>query len=412
MRVVLIKSFSLYGGTRLFIDQAAMAFQRRGWDVEVVDLTLEEEIYPMLHRAARAPTDLVFSINCLGEHRDPAGRAVGEILRAPHVIWHVDYILAQEERVLATPRSTAMLMVDPTQVGALEDILGADRFACLGFLPHPAVGEAAPDDTDAEAFVANRPIPLLWSGSHQRSRQRPWADSPEAARQIFDDATDLALSVEWMPPHEALDTAFRTRGLDLSDLKYVTWRMAAKMVHAEIRFSRRFAFLEALAVTGLPLHICGAGWADELHRFPNAVYEGEVEMTRMTELMRRSRVVLNTNANFGAGSHERPFSAFLAGAAVFSDYSRYYAEAFAGDEIAMFHWQALDAGMQTLQALVDSPQDAFQRARRGKARVLAGHTWDHGVDVILEAARAIEAQGLVARPPVARIFPPAVNPPG
>jgi hypothetical protein len=50
--------------------------------------------------------------------------------------------------------------------------------------------------------------------------------------------------------------------------------------------------------------------------------------------MRRARVTLNTDGNFGAGSHERPLSVFLAGSAVFSDYSRYYAEAFAQSPIA------------------------------------------------------------------------------
>lgn len=415
MRVVMAKGFSQYGGIRLFVDQAAAAFRRRGWEVEVLDLALatgDGQVEAAIEQAATIPADLVFTINILGECRDTSGRSLGEMFSAPHVLWHVDYVLAHEERVVATPRSTAMLVVDPTQVDAIRSILGADRFAYLGFFPHPAVGQAAADDPDADAFTRNRPIPLLWSGSYQSSHRRAWADGPEVARRIFDDATDLALSAEWMPPHQALDTAFRARGLDLSDPQYVTWRMAAKLVHAGIRFSRRHAFLQAVAATGLPIHICGAGWADQLQRFPHAVYEGEVEMSRMIELMRRSRVVLNTNANFGAGSHERPFSAFLAGAAAFSDYSSYYAQVFAEDEIAMFRWQALDAGMETLRVLVDTPEAAFQRARKGKAKVLAGHGWDHRIDLIIEAARAIQAQGLVAPSPAVGAPQRAVSPPG
>ncbi len=63
--------------------------------------------------------------------------------------------------------------------------------------------------------------------------------------------------------------------------------------------------------------------------------------------MRQSRLVLNTNGNFGAGSHERPFSASLAGAATFSDLSRYYAQVFApGANIELFRWKDLAGGMR------------------------------------------------------------------
>src|SRR6202012_3151372 len=98
------------------------------------------------------------------------------------------------------------------------------------------------------------------------------------------------------------------------------------------------------------LHVCGAGWEPHLHRFKTVTYHGPVGMTRMVELMRQSRLVLNTNGNFGAGSHERPFSASLAGAATFSDFSRYYADAFIpGENIALFSWLDLPGAMDDLR---------------------------------------------------------------
>ncbi|WP_158913986.1 glycosyltransferase [Caulobacter sp. S45] len=389
MRAVMVKGNSQYGGTRFFVDHAAAAFRRIGFDVEVLDLSASDDIPAALRAAASTPTDLVFTINYLGEFRDEAGRTLAQMFDAPHVLWHTDYVLAHEKRVPATAPSTALLVVDPTQVDAIDAIFGPGRFAHLGFFPHPAVGEAAPTDADVEAFLRARPIPLLWSGSLQRAGPPPWSNMPEAVQQIFDAALELALSVEWTPPHLALDQVLRSIGLDLADPDLIAIRMGARLVDMAVRLTRRSAFVDALAATGLPLHICGAGWEDELHRFPNAVYEGPVEMSRTTELMRQSRVVLNTNGNFGAGSHERPFSALLAGAAVFSDHSRYYALAFAADEIALFHWKALDAGMDALERLTGAPEDAYAMARKGKARVLAEHTWDHRIALILEAARRI-----------------------
>ena len=43
----------------------------------------------------------------------------------------------------------------------------------LGFFPHPAVGETAPDEPHAAAFEATRPIPILWPGGYTPP-QRPW----------------------------------------------------------------------------------------------------------------------------------------------------------------------------------------------------------------------------------------------
>src|SRR5262249_21777817 len=156
-------------------------------------------------------------------------------------------------------------------------------------------------DDSVDAFVARRPIAVLWSGGFQKP-QAPWKDVEGPARQLLQDALDLALSVEWMPPHEALDRVLTERGLDLMQPEIRSAREIAALVDIEVRVARRFAFLEAVAETGVPLTIVGAGWEGELHRFKNATFEGPVEMTRMVELMRRSRVVLNTNGNFGGGS--------------------------------------------------------------------------------------------------------------
>jgi len=43
LRVLIMKGRSQYGGTRLFCDEAAGAFQRRGWDIEILDLGAADE---------------------------------------------------------------------------------------------------------------------------------------------------------------------------------------------------------------------------------------------------------------------------------------------------------------------------------------------------------------------------------
>lgn len=392
MRILIMKGQSQYGGTRLFADHAAEAFRRQGHEVEVLDLggTDNGGALVLAYRP-QAPLDLVFTINIAGEFKDSLGRTMHDLFGAPHVVWHTDYIFSQAARLNGTPKSTAVLLVDPTQVEAVRSISGPDRFDHIDFFPHPAVGEPAPDDATVAEFIERRPIAVLWSGGFQKA-DAPWAGVSGPAKEVFQDAFDLAMGVEWMPPHEALDMVLASRGLDLSDPQHRAVREACAILDVEVRKARRFEFLKAVAKTGVPLHICGVGWETQLYRFKNATYEGAVEMTRMAELMRQSRLVLNTNGNFGAGSHERPFSASLAGAATFSDFSRYYGQVFeAGRNIELFHWRDLTGGMAALKALADDPARCFDYARGAKALTLAGHTWDQRIDLILKAGEAVRA---------------------
>ncbi|CAN5209800.1 hypothetical protein BH11PSE2_BH11PSE2_07180 [soil metagenome] len=378
----------MYEGTRTFIDHAAAAFRARGASADIVELSdVEDPMLPIFAAAAGGPTDLVFSINIFGEVTDAAGRGMATIFEAPHVVWHVDYVLSQEARLINTPAATRLLLVDPTQVDAVQSIYGSARFPNVEFMPHAAVGEAAREDADPAAFEAARPIPILWSGSLQKSQGRPWSHALEATRRVFDDAYDLALSQDWMPPHVALDTVLRSRGVDLNDAGNQGARLSARWIDVEVRMTRRFEFIKAFAKSGLPVHICGHGWEKDLYRFKNVTLEGPVPMLTVAERMRQSRVVLNTNGNFGAGSHERPLSALLAGASPFSDRTAFYSDALGdGEGVTLFGWRDLAAGIESLAELAGDSELAWRRAQAGKARVVAGHTWASRVDPILSAA--------------------------
>jgi hypothetical protein len=384
--ILVIKGQSQYGGTRLFADEAAAAFVRRGDRAEVLDLADRETFKEDLAEAAAATRfDLVLSFNILGDFRSPAGATMAELFGCPHVVWHTDYVLSAWDRLKETPASTTLLVVDPTQIEALDAAAGPGRHSAR-FFPHPAVGQPVADEPDVEAFLAARPIPVLWSGGFVQPR-RPWASGSPLAQKIMDSAVELALACEWIAPHAALAQVFRAIGHDVSAPARRHLLAGAWLIDAEVRVTRRHAFLLALAEAGVELHICGEGWEPHLHRFPTATWHGPVEMTRMVELMRQSRLVLNTNGNFGAGTHERPFSAALAGAAVFSDFSRYYAAEFQpGEAIELFSWLDLPGAMGRLEALSADPERCWRMARAAKRLTLAGHTWDRQIADILAAA--------------------------
>lgn len=394
MRAILIKGQSVYDATRVFVDELAGALSRRGILPVIVDATTEPDFGGALARAsASGDVAFVYSICIAGEWRDGVGRTIGQICGAPHILQHVDYPLTHLPRLEQAPTDTVILTIDPSHVESLTSVCGPGRFAHVGFCPHAAVGEAAPPEPDADAFAAARDIPILFTGTWYRPATPSWRSLDAGVRKLVDNAYQIAVSQEFIPAMTALDQAMRAAGLDPKNPQFAGFRTLASAIHEQVRAHRRELLLKTAARIRLPIHVYGRGWEAAQAEFPNLILGGEANLHEAVALMRRSRVVLNVNANFGAGSHERPLTAMLAGAVAASDHSRFWAEEFRdGREIALYRWKSLETGLHMIAGLADDLARAHPMAQAGQAKALAGHTWDHRVDTLLAAAQAGRAK--------------------
>ena len=393
MRVILVKGQSYYNGLEIFIDELAVAFAEAGHDPIVFDTKGEADVAAGLARAATGQSfDLVYSINILGELRDSNSRSMGEIVGAPHVLQFVDHPLSHLARLEQTAPGTAVLTIDPSHADALKAIYGPNRFGFVGFCPHAAVGPTKSPGEDAGAFARTRPIPILFPGSYTSIGPAPWSQMQLGVQRLFEAATEIVLASEWTPGLVALDTAMRAAGLSPEDDQFAGFRKLASYVHERVRALRRVALFEAVARAELPVQVVGRGFEESSARFPNLTFLGEVSFSESIALMARSRVVLNINANFGAGSHDRTLSALNAGAAAASDFSSFYADHFEeGPEMLLYRWRDLDAGVAALGRLAGDPQAAFNMAVAGQAKVLNGHRWKNRAEIIIDAA--MQARG-------------------
>lgn len=394
MRAVFVKGQSGYDATRIFVDELASAFERRGYAIAVIDALAGPDLgRALIREAAAGPVAFVFTIGILGELRDQQGRSLGQIFGAPHVLQHVDYPLTHLKRLEETAAETALLVVDQTHVHALHSTFGKERYAHVAFGPHGAVGQPPEPDSDAGQFVARRPIPVLFAGTYYGPEQPPWANEQGVLRDIFDAALEAALSAEFVPALEAMDLSLRAHGLDPIDPGLNRVRKYATMIHEQVRRIRRRALLDAVGAAQLPVQIVGSGYEGRFDHFRTFQFLGTASLHEVSRLMRTARLVLNINANFGEGSHERPLTAMLAGAAVASDHSTWWAKHFVeNQDLLLYRWQDLDAGLARVTALIDDPETAWSLASAGQRRVVAEHRFDQRTQVILEAAQAVRAR--------------------
>jgi hypothetical protein len=396
LRVVLFKGASQYDVLRGFIDEIAAAFTARGDTAEIVDLTRmrnDRDLEALLAR--QRPADLAFSFMIMGNYRDRRGRTVSQIIEAPHVVQYVDYPLSHGDRFIQTASDAALLLVDPSHIDAICHAFGPKRFPYAWFSPHAGLGAPHPLPSTAHAFAAERPIRVLFAGSFYRAEEPPWRDFPDDFKQIYAEAAERMLAQEWLPPHEALERVLRTHGIAAPFYQpdeLQTIRILSAHVLQWVRQVRRQRFFETAARVGLKLTVCGNGYDGELKRYPNVEYLGPRTYAQTIDLMRQTRLAVSVTSVFGQGSHERPLTAMLAGAAAASDWSEFFALNFTEDrEIALFRWMQLEEDLYALRELAENPAKLFDMAAAGQAKAARSHRWANRIDAFVAAAGAVRA---------------------
>ncbi len=370
----------------MHIDALAAAFRDLGHQTETLDYE-SGSANADFERILKDPIDLIFSINALGTVLMADEKPLSDALGIPYVTLMVDHPALHIDRLAQPIEKFVVTCLDRSHVEFLREFFGADSMPLRALMLPGAHGDGAAVDDDAAAFGENRTIPLLFSGTYRGDVQREWADWPNTlAKAIIDDAVDLALANDRMPVEEALRRVAVERGMEFAPRSWRGLLEACGPMTNFIHARRRQDCLETLNAAGIPLHIYGSGWEEQMARFKAFTFGGVGSFEETLELLKKTRLCLNTNTNFVAGGHERVFSAMLGGAAVISDESSYYLEAFnPGEDILLYRWTELDRLPELVNRYLEAPDALFPIASSGQTKVRAQHLW---------AARAEQILGL------------------
>ena len=387
MRLVLAKGRSQYGSLRLHLDQLAAAFSAMGHDVSVVDLLESEGSLPVV-RAIATGADCFFAFNgmaCEVAALD-AVRATGCVYASAYV----DHPAHHLNRLDHTINKQVVWFLDRSHVQFMTAWGAGRTFAHLGFLPPGANELDEPVDTSDEAF-ARRDIPLLFTGTYRGPPQQGWINWPEsAAKGLIAETAERMAADGRLPLLEALRNTMAARRSKLSAelLESISLLLASAQQYAEAW--HRHAVLTALGEAGVPVEVHGIGWAPLCERYPSFRHAGEGSFMETLGLLRRARIVLNINNNFVAGGHERVFTAMSAGAAVFSESSRYYDDVFKDDrEISTYSIKRPERAADQLRALLADVPAQAAIARAGHAKARAEHTWTARAAKMIKVIEAV-----------------------
>ncbi|MBS0622650.1 MAG: glycosyltransferase family 1 protein [Verrucomicrobia bacterium] len=258
--------------------------------------------------------------------------------------------------------------VDRTHLSDL-DKFGLFTGAAL-FLPHAgsvSLGQVAKE----------RPIDLLFSGTFISPDfyREQILQLPSLLRRIALPALEAALAHDALSFEEALgrEELIEAKNRPIIRFLHTLWDRA-------VRGIRRRQALDLLAEAGYRVHLIGRGWEGSCHEV-----EEPLDYAQLLERFKEAKIVLHLGVNFPAGSHERVFSAQLAGAAVISESNAYWQEVYTdGKEIRLFHWKQLKELPAIVHQLLSSDHERLTLARHGQESALASHTWEHRAAQILQ----------------------------
>ena len=389
MRFVLLKGQSQYGSLRLHIDQLAAALAGLGHQTQVIDLIGPDGL-AALAQTTDTPPDAYVGFSGVGTDFKAGGVSVFNQIGAAYVGLYVDHPVHHMPRLVEPIGRYVAFFLDQSHVKFMAAWPPGQKLAQLGFLPPGANELPEPVDTSDEAFAA-RDIPLLFTGTYRGEPPRAWtAWEASPARDITEEIAQRMAADGALPILDALKASLRERGVTLSGELMADFMPLLQAPQAFAEAYHRDALLNALGAAGVPMQIYGAGWEPLVARYPSFAYGGVGSFEETLHLLRRARLVLNTNNGFVSGGHERVFTAMSAGAGVFSDASTYYAQAFKeGREIVTFAWKRMAEAPDKLAALMaDVPRQAAL-ARAGHKVATREHRWADRAQKLVRAVSQV-----------------------
>lgn len=348
------------------------ALTRRGhriWGLPVAD-DAEAMVRSLLKVLVERRPDFVLTIN---HHGFDEGGAVGEVLEAleiPVAAWYVDSpLFVLRGRPVPAPSVTTLFTWERTLVPVFAKECETVH---LPLATDPQTFAAQNVEGQGLSFVGD---------SGQRAadkwRRRLSADDFEGTDRLGD-------KLRTRDPRRFSNVEVRGNIVAADRLAAAAWRGTSRW---------RTEVLRAFVEDGLRIY-GDAGWAEVL---PEAPRQPEVPYgPELARIYRESAVNLNvTSLQMPTGVNQRVFDVPAAGGFLLTDAQSDLSELFAEDEIAT--WTCIEEALDKARYYARHPGRRQALARRGQARVLAEHTYDHRADTLVDVLRRRFGRGARVR---------------
>jgi len=382
-KYILIEGHGQYGALGLHLRQMAQALEAAGKEVILIDGQKPNSL-EMFMRILQDPITAVISSQMAVPYAGE--RNLVELRKCGYVTLIVDHPGHHRDKICKIPKNSILYCLDQTHIEYIQEFYPRDRFRHVGLMPPGGnTFDSVPQIESFEEFHTNRDIPILFTGTLSKPEKPVWHVAGDNEQDIWNRAFEKARNADAITAREAIEKAIDETPHEIR--KFVpkeNFLRQAHVVSTWLHFNRRWNSLLQLGDANLPIHAYGNGWEKHLHLLPSFHYGGKGSFQKTLHLLKRTKIVLNSNTNFLQGAHERVFAAMLAGAAVVSDESTYYRKHFEENKnIALYKWSELADLPRVIRSLLDDPKALYELAQAGKEKAWKEHTWNNRIEQML-----------------------------
>lgn len=384
-KICLIVCHNLYSSKFHFTLKLAEALKRKGAEVKVLQWPSGPVPDTILSMIRKEKPTLTASFNQPAPLEDKS--YFFENLKIPHLTLLLDPAIYEIN--LATSPYAIVSCVDHFDCQFFQ----AANFERVFFLPHGVEKELSFDPK------AERTFDVVFSGTcYDPDNLQNWWRShyPSNISKVIEDAADIVLGDNHTNFYQAVMQSMLAN--QISPKEVDTLRIAY-FVDFYIRGKERVELIRS--IKDAKVHIFGSQswreeqpiltWQDYFKNQKNVIIHPPVEYGESLEILKRTKICLNSMPMFKNGSHERIFASLACGALPITSDNLYVRDHFDEDQdLLLFQFDQLDLVNDKINFYLSHEDQRKQLVESGRKKVLEFHTWDNRADTILERLKDFE----------------------
>jgi len=348
------------------LDRAGIETSILSWDTGGVPESVVKEV-------VRQKPDLTCSFHPLPKQHD--GHYFWDTLQIHH--WSILVDPAFYDLELMSSRYSIISCVDRSDC----DFLRSYHFQTTFFFPHAVERELIINADD----LSKRPYDVILLGTcYDPDNLRAfWMKNfSSEISAALDEAVEMVLSDNKTTFFRALLQSLALNGIDS---KEVPFDQLAYYVDSYSRGIERLQLIRS--IKDAQVHVFGGkcwreeqpieDWSYYLSKQKNVTLHPSVPFSEALEMMKRSKICLNSMPFFKNGTHERVFASLACGALPLTGDNVYMREIFTEDEDLLFYqFTALDQVNDKIQSYLANDAKRKMLIECGQDKVRKYHTWD------------------------------------
>lgn len=373
-----------YGVIDYFTKELLNALQRQGIQTKLIK-SKREDPKDFLEQILREPPDCTLSFN--GLLPDIEGRFLCDMINIPHIAYLTD--APKHYFPLVASKKNIIACIDQDFCQTFTTI----QFPNVIFLPHAVSKDLSPlTKTDFQYDVA-----MFNSYIDFELIRKKWQKKHGIhLGAVLDEAAEWTLADRDIPYMHAF---FQTLDRHIQsgkpiDPKKVDHIDLLDSLEAYIGGRSRIELLKA--IEDVPVHVFGAkkgskDWTKSLGtKYKNVKIYPSIPFLEVFEIMKKTKIILNSTPEIKRGLHERILSGIACGAAVLSRDTPFLSSIFHDEEsILLFPPQDKFEINRKIQSFLHDEPRRQNLVNKAREIIMRDHTWDRRADALISGLPSI-----------------------